>query len=267
MTQAHREPGAAGSPAGAPDLPVLPLDDPIGLPSAASAGSPALPDAGSAARQHASLESAEVLEGDAYAPEPRLGLFHRPLVRGITVHVLLSMFLGALAGVAWNLVVDLPEYQVDGQGRATTSERGLTQVFASDAIFCLIGVVLGVVIGVWAWKWFRRTGWPVVVIAILASLSSAFLCWWVGLLLGPRDFATRIAEAKAGQSVPVDFDLHAHVAVLVWPFSAVIPLLLLSSLTAEEQARHRHRGRPGRRAPQPSGDAPVTPVPEPAAQD
>ncbi|WP_420175292.1 hypothetical protein [Luteococcus sp. OSA5] len=228
---------------------------------AASASSPGMPDQGRAPA--VSLESAEILENDAYVAQPRRGLLQHPVVRGLLMHVLLAMLVGALAGVVWNLVVDLPSYTVDADGRATTSERGLTQVFAADVVYSVLGAVVGLLIGLWAWRWFRRSGWLVVPLAIGSSLASAFLCWWVGVLLGPRNFASRIATAGDGDRVPIDFELHAHVAVLVWPFFATIPILLLSSLTAEEHARRRHnRRRRGRTIPATS-QAPTTPVPPP----
>ncbi|MEL4504568.1 hypothetical protein AAEX63_05870 [Luteococcus sp. H138] len=228
------------------------------------------PMLGSSGTSAASPEDMELLEGEAYAPQPRLPMMTRlpigPRTRGLLVFVLLTMLVGALTGVLWHLVVDLPTYQVDADGRATISERGLTQVFSTDAWFCLFGMILGTTIGVLAWRWFRRLGWPVTLLAFASAVLSGLLCWWVGMLMGPHNFRTRIAQAGAGESVPIDFQLHAWSSMLVWPFFATIPILLYSSLGVDEQIRPRVR-RPRTKdvtAPPVGDQPPSTPVPPPA---
>lgn len=204
------------------------------------------------------LDQAQVLENDAYARVPRsTGLFSHPLVRSLAVFCLLSMLAGGLGGALWNLVVPLPSYHVDASGNATTSERGLALVFASDAVFCLVGAVVGLGIGLCAWRWFRRLGWPVCLLAMTGGLLGALLCWWVGTLMGPHDFAGRIASAGAGAVVPIDFQLHSLVALLVWPFFAIIPVLFASAMSPDEDLVGQ--------VPPPPPEAPSTPVPPPAA--
>ncbi|GAB2495944.1 hypothetical protein GCM10027030_31710 [Luteococcus sediminum] len=203
------------------------------------------------------LEQAQVLENDAYARAPRsTGLFARPLVRSLAVFWLLSMLAGGVGGALWNLVVPLPSYHVDANGNATTSERGLALVFASDAVFCLVGAVVGLGIGLCAWRWFRRLGWPVCLVAMGGGLLGALLCWWVGTLMGPHDFAARIAQAGAGAVVPIDFQLHSLVALLVWPFFAIIPVLFASAMSRDEDLAET--------VPPAAVEAPGTPVPPPA---
>ncbi|MDN5564350.1 hypothetical protein EDD41_0185 [Luteococcus japonicus] len=214
----------------------------------------------------------EVLEGGAYPATPRLPvLLHRAVVRGMLVFLLIAMMLGCLAGALWNLVVDLPAYHVDSAGNATTSERGLTAVFASDAWFSIFGLALGLTLGILAWHWFRRIGWPVVLLAMGTATVAGLMCWWVGVLMGPHNFSRRIAQASPGDLVPIDFKLHAWSALLVWPFFATIPVLLRASLGADEQvATRRCRSRKTVKAaklPEPSvtEEEPSTPVPPPAA--
>lgn len=205
----------------------------------------------------------EVLEGGAYAAKPRLpGILHRAVVRGMLAFLLIAMLLGSAAGVVWNLVVDLPSYRVDSAGNATTSERGLSEVFASDAWFSMLGVVLGLALGVLAWHWFRRIGWPVVMLAMGTATVAGLMCWWVGVLMGPHNFSRRIANAAPGDLVPIDFKLHALSALLVWPFCATIPVLLRASLGSDEQVVNQRRRL--RKRPSPASE-PSTPVPPPAA--
>jgi hypothetical protein len=152
----------------------------------------------------------------------------------VVLFLLAAAGLGALAGVVWWQVVALPVYLVGPGGGASTSERGLTQYVAGDAWFSLIGFVVGVGVGVAAWLLFRRVGWPVVLLAVIATLLAAAVCWLVGWKLGPGPFAPRLDVAPPGSRVPIELTVRARVALLVWPFGAVLVLLLASSLSRDE---------------------------------
>ena len=147
----------------------------------------------------------------------------------------LALGLGAAAGWVWEALVELPGYTIAPGGRATTGERGLTAVFGSDAWFCVLGAVVGPVLGVVAWRRLRDLGWPLVVLVIAAAVSAALLAWWVGTTLGPGPFNPRLARAEPGAVVPVALQLRAPASLLVWPFLAVVPVLLGSSLGADDE--------------------------------
>ncbi|GAA1398426.1 hypothetical protein [Luteococcus peritonei] len=214
-----------------------------------------------------SAASPGILASESYAPRPRLSgdrlrrLVRRPVVRGMAFYLLLFVLLGLLAAVVWHSAVRLPVYHVGAEGRTATTERGLTRYFSTDAWFCLLGAVVGLVAGTLAWRWFRRIGWPVVPLALMASLVACLVCWRVGTALGPDDFASRIAAAQPGDDVPIDFRLRSLAALLVWPFFATIPVLLFSSLGRDEDdpAHRRH--------PAPTTVAASTPVPAPVEDD
>ena len=173
----------------------------------------------------------EVLSGDAPAGrEP-----HRAGRAAVACFLALALGLGALAGVVWEAVVDLPAYTVGGDGGASTSERGLTAVFGSDALFCLLGAVVGLLLGVVAWRRLRALGWPLVLLVVVAAVAAALVAWWVGTALGPGAFNPRLAAARPGDVVPVALELRAPASLLVWPFLAVVPVLLGSSLGREEE--------------------------------
>lgn len=175
---------------------------------------------------------------DDHLPAP-VDLGRPPAFRQFTgwvlLHLGLSGLLGVLAGVLWWRVVDLPVYVVGEDGRASTTERGLTEIFATDAWFCLIGVVVGVGLGLVAWRWLSAAGWPMVPVAVVGSVGSALLCWYVGWSLGPGPLDPRLAEATAGDSVPVELTVHTWVAVVVWVFATSIPLLLISALSPDHE--------------------------------
>ncbi|HEY5846533.1 MAG TPA: hypothetical protein VIT42_07070 [Microlunatus sp.] len=147
----------------------------------------------------------------------------------------LAAGLGAGAGVLWWWVVDLPSYSVGPNGGASTSERGLTEFFAGDAWFCLIGAVVGIVLGILGWRLFGSVGWPVAVGVALLAVVAALLCWAVGYALGPGPFVPRLAAARPGDLVPIELTIRAAASLVVWPFAAIVCVLLGSSLGRDDE--------------------------------
>jgi hypothetical protein len=170
------------------------------------------------------------LSRDAGAQRPP-----RRLGGAVLAFVALGLGLGALAGVAWEAVVDLPTYTVGPDGRAATGERGLTAVIGSDAWFCLLGAVVGLLLGLVAWRRLHALGWSLVLLVTLTAVAAGLLGWWVGTALGPGAFNPRLAQAGPGDVVPVALELRAPASLLVWPFLAVVPVLLGSSLGRDEE--------------------------------
>ena len=133
-------------------------------------------------------------------------------------------------------------------GGAGISERGLSEFFAGDAWFCAIGLVVGVALGLVGWRQFRELGWVLVPLVVGASVLAALVCWLVGHQLGPGDFVPRLAAAQPGDEVPIELTLRARASLLAWPFLAIIPVLLGSSLGPDDEEpkplfKRRARGR------------------------
>lgn len=147
----------------------------------------------------------------------------------------LAVVVGALAAVFWSGVVDLPSYSIQNNGHAVISESDLAQVVASDVWYAITGVLVGAGLGLVAWRWFRALGWPVALLAIAAALVAGLVCWQLGELIGPRDFAARLAAAEPGDLVPISLQLHSVSALAIWAFAAVTPVLLVSSLGKDEE--------------------------------
>lgn len=173
----------------------------------------------------------ELLSGEGTARSGR----PRGRAGAVCAFVALALGLGALGGVVWEAVVDLPVYAVGEGGGASTTERGLTALFASDAWFCLLGAAVGLLLGLVAWRRLRALGWPVVLLVVVAAAAAALVAWWVGTALGPGPFNPRLAAAGPGDVVPVALELRAPASLLVWPFLAVVPVLLGSSLGRDEE--------------------------------
>ena len=141
---------------------------------------------------------------------------------------------GVLGGLLWHAMVTLPTYSVSDNGSAQITERALGQVFATDGVFLIIGMLAGLGLGFTAWSFFRNLGWPVALVAVAGGLISGLICWGTGVLQGPRNFADRITAAQPGQLVPIDFQLHTTPALFIWALGAIIPVMLYANLSREE---------------------------------
>jgi len=153
----------------------------------------------------------------------------------VTAFVVLGLGLGAVAGVVWEAVVRQPAYVINSDGRAWIGELGLTEFVAGDAWFCAIGLVVGVALGLVAWRALSDLGWPLVLLVGVVAVLGGLVCWYVGHKLGPEDFVGRLAAAQAGDLVPIELTLRARASLLTWPFVAVIPVLLGSSLGRDDE--------------------------------
>jgi hypothetical protein len=75
----------------------------------------------------------------------------------------------------------------------------------------------------------------VVLVVLGCAVASALMCWLVGYHLGPGEFSARLAAAQPGELVPIPLTLRARASLLTWPFFAIIPVLLGSSLGRDEE--------------------------------
>ena len=154
----------------------------------------------------------------------------------IGAFVALGLGLGAAAGVLWGCVVDLPVYKIASDGAASTTERGLTEFFGGDAWFVCHRPAgrgrsrdprLATGFATWAGRWCSWSG-------LTASAPGCCAGWWA-TGSDPGEFTPRLAAAQAGDLVPIELTLRARASLLAWPFFAVIPVLLGSSLGRDDE--------------------------------
>ncbi|GAA3554184.1 hypothetical protein GCM10022197_06640 [Microlunatus spumicola] len=193
-------------------------------------------------------------------PSERWAYRRWPDVRRVVLYAALGLGLGAVAGVVWWAVTDLPTYRVGERGSAATTERGLAGYIAADAWFVVCGAVVGLVVGVLAWRWFGRSGWPVVVLTVVVGAAAGLICWAVGYRLGPGSFPVRLAAAQAGDVVAVDLTVRSRVALLTWPLFAVIPVLLGTSLGRDPEFDDRDEVPDELTLPAPTDEGPARTV-------
>lgn len=155
-------------------------------------------------------------------------------------YLLAAVALGGIGGVVWRTTTPLPGYTVQPDGQALISELGLTQLFVADARYAVIGLAGGLLMGLLAMLVLRRRGWWVVVWATGGSVLAGLAAWGAGVV-GAVPLKDRLAHAAAGRTEPVDLALHSPVAVLLWPFAAMLLVLLWSAFTAEPGQSPRPR--------------------------
>ncbi|GAA4902827.1 hypothetical protein GCM10025789_22050 [Tessaracoccus lubricantis] len=149
------------------------------------------------------------------------------------VFVASSVLVGALGGLLWSATAPRPTYLVQEDLTAFISERGQAAMIGADASFVLITGIVGVGIGLVGWFVLYRRGWLVIVGSIVAAAAASLMTWRLGLIVGDTGFAQRLASASAGDVVPVDLQLRALAALLVAPFAAITPVMLLAAFWPE----------------------------------
>ena len=195
--------------------------------------------------------STTLTEEQQPAPEPAADA---PVAPWIALLAGLSVVIGGLSAVFWAMVVKLPSYRIQADGSAVITERGLTEIVASDVWFVITGALVGAGLGMVTWKWFRTLGWPSALLAVGAGLVAGIVCWQVGQLLGPGSFPERLTGARPGALVPIPLELRSFSALAVWAFGAVTPILLAASLGPDDEDHPmRWRRRPVEPEPEESG--------------
>lgn len=135
--------------------------------------------------------------------------------------------LGALAAVAWWLLVDPAYYTVGADGALGMGEVQLGRRFGADGWFTVVAGVTGVFAG-GGFTWWRSRD-PLLTAALLvagSALATAVMAL-LGGVLGPADPATAAAGADAGDLVPSALRVTATVCYLVWPIAALAGALMV----------------------------------------
>lgn len=191
-------------------------------------------------RPEVSMDSSEAsralpaVDAGAAVTEHQGSLGHRRALRFVAFFVLVCLLAGGLGAIIWKLTAPVPSVTISNDGSATVTNQALSEFFGADADFMIIGMFGGVGLGTLAWHWFKSWGWPCVLVAIAGAFLASFLTWRLGLVLGPHDFASRLASAPSGNSVSIDLTLRSATACLLWPFGATVPVLLYSALGRDE---------------------------------
>ena len=151
-----------------------------------------------------------------------------------------TVLLGAPIGLLWSLVA--PHYTVVFSGGQPSYPRieSSKAFIGVDGSFAAVTAAAGLVCGLLAWRWGRRSGpWLVVALA-LGSVLAALVASRVGLLPGRQEAFEALSRKQGsvdlflGARSGNDTHLRAPWAVVLWPVSALVAFLVPAFLRPEE---------------------------------
>jgi hypothetical protein len=108
--------------------------------------------------------------------------------------------------------------------------------FATQAVFGLLGLVAGLVAGVWAWLRGRRTPFGTLAGLLVGGAGCALLAWQLGAWLGPPPLAEVVDSVQPGDVVYAPLGIDAWAVLLAPAVGAVLAYLVLDLLLEERPA-------------------------------
>lgn len=154
----------------------------------------------------------------------------------VALFLVAGALLGGVGGLIWSAVTPLAQYTINDDLSAGMNERGLAELIAPDVTFSLITAIIGLLVGVVGWFLLHLRGWVVTVMPLAAALCASLAAWQLGVLVGVSGFADRLAAAAPGDLVRVDLELRSMSALLVGPFAAITPVMLLAAFWPERRS-------------------------------
>lgn len=162
----------------------------------------------------------------------------------LLVFVAASVLVGGAGAQLWAMTAPRPIYVIQEDLTALISERGQAAIIGADASFTLITAVIGFAVGLAGWFVLYRRGWLVIAGALVAAVAATLMTWQLGLIVGVNDFAERLATASPGDVVSVDLELRSLAALMVAPFAAITPVMLLAAFWPEPQHEQPYEDQP-----------------------
>ena len=154
-----------------------------------------------------------------------------------------SVLLGAPAGLLWSQVAPRLKVTFRAEGPTAPDLESTKAFIGADATYILVMLGVGVLCGLLAWAYARRSGpWTVTALAVggvLAGLVAAR----VGVIPGSEDALMALRQGKVGHA-PVDLylgvlkgdvpHLRSPWAAVAWPVGALVAFLAAAWRRPEE---------------------------------
>lgn len=144
---------------------------------------------------------------------------------------------GAVVGRKWNL-----GYRVDGDYIVGDTDS-FSHAFAVVGTFVLVCAAVGLVLGVVAAFACRRSELVTLAVVAASSALAVFVCYRVGLALGPADPTAAAAKAVDGTMLSGDLAIDQLAPFVVLPLAALVGLAVTYFLTAGVSAGVSEAGR------------------------
>jgi hypothetical protein len=171
-----------------------------------------------------------------------------------------TLLVGLLGGLLWNLVAPKATYVVLSRGSADVVDAETRAFIEGDAVFVLVAIVGGLVVGFLAYRLAIRKYGPMPMLAVLgASVVAGLLARWVGENLGLARFNNLLLTSHKGALLHAPPVLGAQGSMILWPAIVFWPLaaslipagvLLLATLRDRQSPSQDPPG------PRPFGDPP-----------
>ncbi|MCL1922423.1 MAG: hypothetical protein FWG15_00895 [Propionibacteriaceae bacterium] len=143
------------------------------------------------------------------------------------IYCIVIAIIAIASGIIWNRIVTLPAYQIADDFRASIPQSALAQAAGTDVVFCIIGALSGLIVGVAAWILFKNLASGILTfLGGVGSLLAGVLARITGEFIGPRDFEQRIASAAQGDVVSIDFAGGTWVPLAIWVGMAMVPIII-----------------------------------------
>ena len=156
----------------------------------------------------------------------------RPVRRAalVTLSVTAAMAVaGAPLGLLWSWLAPSVPVINAGQNGIVVNDPSPEEYIAADSWFTLIAFAFGLLAAVLVWLVLRRDRGPALLLGTaFGGLAAAVVMWQVGRLVGLSSWNDWQDSSTAGQTYHRPPDLHAHGALLVAAFAAVIVTTLLA---------------------------------------
>lgn len=174
---------------------------------------------------------------DPFAPPPlpeRPARSRGPLLPELRIGALAAVggaLLGVVLGLLWLWLAPRVGLVVKGDQLLYTDPEG-EQRAGADSVFALLALGAGVVTALAAFLLTRRRGGGIAVAVGLAvgGVAGSLIGWQLGIRLGPAsDLVAHAKQVGEGGRFSAPLELGAHGALLVWPVTAMVVLLVLSA--------------------------------------
>jgi hypothetical protein len=179
----------------------------------------------------------------------------RPVARPALLILATAVVLGVLQGWLWSAIAPGVQYQATGDGRLYGLATSSSNAWVAIGLYVLLGIVVGIVLGVLAWKARAARGTLMFGAVTLSALAGAAIAYWVGnTLAGGVDPAT-VTQFSIITAPPA----HYWLSIIVEPALAAATYTLRAAWNGSPTL-----DRPGVSGPQPDRPTAVSePITEP----
>jgi hypothetical protein len=139
-----------------------------------------------------------------------------------------SALLGLAGGQIWALLAPRAAYVVVSHGSADVVNPETSAFITADLVYCAIGAVSGLIIGLAGYLLaVRRYGpWPMAAIGA-GSAAAGVLTRWIGEHSGLTAFDHHLLSSPLGTHLPAPLALAGDTSATTWPTVASLPDLAL----------------------------------------